>query len=70
MDQRCIIVLNAKREVILQLQRFFHQHNALVQLFKFALDRMPFVNHKIVVRAAFCEKAIKCTENWMQGCNS
>lgn len=51
LDQRCAIVLNTRREIIRDLQRFFHQHNALVQLFKIALDRMPSDNHKIVIRA-------------------
>lgn len=51
LDQRCAIVLNTRREIIRELQRFFHQHNALVQLFKIALDRMPSDNHKIVIRA-------------------
>ncbi|XP_022818060.1 uncharacterized protein LOC111363010 isoform X1 [Spodoptera litura] len=51
LDQRCAIVSNTRREIIRELQRFFHQHNALVQLFKIALDRMPTDNHKIVIRA-------------------
>lgn len=51
LDQRCAIVLNTRRKIILELQRFFHQHDALVQLFKIALDRMPSDNHKIVIRA-------------------
>lgn len=51
LDQRYAIVLNTRREIIRELQRFFHQHNALVQFFKITLDRMPFENHKIVIRA-------------------
>ncbi|XP_036321962.1 uncharacterized protein LOC118735980 [Rhagoletis pomonella] len=51
LDQRCAIALNTRREIICELQRFFHQHKALVQLFKIALDRMPSDNHKIVIRA-------------------
>ncbi|XP_039967813.1 uncharacterized protein LOC120779533 [Bactrocera tryoni] len=51
LDKRSAIALNTRREIICELQRFFHQHNALVQLFKIALDRMPSDHHKIVIRA-------------------
>lgn len=50
-DRRCAVVTNTRREIVSQLQTFLHQHNALVQLFKTALDRMPTDNHKIVIRA-------------------
>lgn len=50
LDQRCAIASNIRREIILELQRFFQHHNALVQLFKIALDHMPSDNHKIVIR--------------------
>nr|XP_036217945.1 uncharacterized protein LOC118680754 [Bactrocera oleae] len=49
-DQRCAIVSNTIREIIRELQRFFYQHNALVQLFKIVSDRMPSDNNKIVIR--------------------
>ncbi|XP_053968765.1 uncharacterized protein LOC128870196 [Anastrepha ludens] len=45
LDQRCAIALNTRREIICELQRVFHQHIALVQLFEIALDRMPSDNH-------------------------
>lgn len=51
LDRRCTIVPRARRQIISELQTFFHQHNELVQLFKTALDRMPSDNHKIVIRA-------------------
>ncbi|XP_049316944.1 uncharacterized protein LOC125779714 [Bactrocera dorsalis] len=51
LDQRYAIALNTRREIICELQRFFNQNNALVQLFKIALDRMPSDHHKIVIRA-------------------
>ncbi|XP_039970149.1 uncharacterized protein LOC120782058 [Bactrocera tryoni] len=51
LDQRSAITLNTRREIICGLQRFFHQHKALVQLFKIALDRMPSDHHDIVIRA-------------------
>lgn len=51
LDRRCAIVSNTRREIVSQLQTFLHQHNALVQLFNTALDRMPSDNHTIVIRA-------------------
>jgi len=51
LNRRCAIAPSARRQIILDLQNFFHQHNGLVQLFKTALDRMPSDNHRIVVRA-------------------
>ena len=51
LNRRCAIAPSARRQIILDLQFFFHQHNGLVQLFKTALDRMPSDNHKLVIRA-------------------
>lgn len=51
LDRRCTIGSNTRREIVSQLQTFFHQHNELVRLFKIALDRMSSDNHKIVIRA-------------------
>lgn len=50
-DIRCAITSGTRREIIQTLQSFFHQHNALVALFKTALDQMPSDNHQIVIRA-------------------
>lgn len=51
LNQRCAIGSNTRREIVQELQTFLHQHNALIQLFKIALDRMPSDNQKIVIRA-------------------
>lgn len=51
LNRRCAIAPSARRQIILDLQIFFHQHNGLVQLFKTALDLMPSDNHRIVIRA-------------------
>lgn len=51
LNERCTIGSHTRREIICDLQRFFHQSNELVQLFKTALDRMPSDNHKIIIRA-------------------
>lgn len=50
-DQRCAHNASVRRQIVEQLQTFFHQYNELVALFKTALDRMPSDNHKIVIRA-------------------
>ncbi|XP_074028664.1 mitogen-activated protein kinase phosphatase 3 isoform X1 [Leptinotarsa decemlineata] len=40
-----------KRGIIEQLQAFFHANNAVVNMFKTALERMPSDTHKFVIRA-------------------
>lgn len=50
-DQRCAAINGTKREIISNLQRLFHQHNHLVQLFKVTLDRMPSDDYKVIIRA-------------------
>ncbi|KIH55919.1 hypothetical protein ANCDUO_13913 [Ancylostoma duodenale] len=49
-DQRCENIGGTRRNIVLDLQRMFHQHN-LVKLFKTALERMPTDEYKIVIRA-------------------
>lgn len=51
LDQSCAIFNAMKREIIHQLQEFLHEHNALVQLFKTALESMPSDNYNIIIRA-------------------
>ncbi|XP_025416646.1 uncharacterized protein LOC112687887 isoform X2 [Sipha flava] len=50
LNRHCAIVPSARRQIILDLQIFFQQHNELVQLFKTPLDCMPSDNHRIVIR--------------------
>lgn len=50
-DQRCAINRSLKREIVAQLQTIFHKHNALINVFKTALERMPSDDHRIVIRA-------------------
>lgn len=50
-EQRCKIYRATKREIIAQLQQLLHEHNALVKLFKTALENMPSDDHKIIIRA-------------------
>lgn len=50
-NQRCAVSHAENREIISNLQTFFHQHNHLIQLFKTALDRMPSNEYQIVIRA-------------------
>ncbi|KIH61445.1 hypothetical protein ANCDUO_08281 [Ancylostoma duodenale] len=50
-DQRCEKITGTRRNIVLNLQRMFHQHNSLVRLFKTSLKRMPTDEYKIVIRA-------------------
>lgn len=49
--QRCRYNPSSKREIVRSLQSFFHQHNALIRLFKTAIEKMPADNYKIVIKA-------------------
>lgn len=50
-DQRCAINRAMKRQIIGELQELLHEHNALVRLFKTALEDMPSDDHTIIIRA-------------------
>lgn len=51
LNQRCAISSNTRREIVEPIQKLLHEHNALVRLFKTAIDQMPSDNHRIVIRA-------------------
>ncbi|RCN45089.1 hypothetical protein ANCCAN_08899 [Ancylostoma caninum] len=50
-NQRCGNTDGTRRNIVLNLQRMFHQHNNLVKMFKTALERMPTDEYRIVIRA-------------------
>ncbi|RCN48933.1 hypothetical protein ANCCAN_05042 [Ancylostoma caninum] len=50
-NQRCENTDGTRRNIVLNLQRMFHQHNNLVKVFKTALERMPTDEYRIVIRA-------------------
>lgn len=50
-DQRCNISERIKREIISKLQVFFHQHNHLIRICKYALENMPTDEYKLVIKA-------------------
>ena len=50
-DQHDTNIAGLRRDIIVTLQRFLHEHNQLVQIFKAALDKMPADNYKVVIRA-------------------
>nr|XP_036221625.1 uncharacterized protein LOC118681396 [Bactrocera oleae] len=53
LNERCNIqgTQQLKRRIIEQLQAFFHANNAVVNMFKTALERMPSDTQKFVIRA-------------------
>lgn len=51
LDRRQDINTAMKREILHDLQQLLHEHNALIGLFKTALERMPRDDYKIVIRA-------------------
>lgn len=51
LDQRETINTAMRRGILFDLQQLLHEHHALVQLFKTALDRMPTDDYKVVIRA-------------------
>lgn len=48
-DRRCAIHQATKRAIIADLQRFLHEHNYLIKLFKHALDQMPSNDYQVVI---------------------
>ncbi|GBP39660.1 hypothetical protein EVAR_25484_1 [Eumeta japonica] len=50
-DQRCTISTEVRRQIVLELQTMFHEHNSLIRSFKTALDQMPTDDYKVVIRA-------------------
>ncbi|KIH66755.1 hypothetical protein ANCDUO_02915 [Ancylostoma duodenale] len=50
-DQRCENIGGRRRNIVLNLQRMFHQHSSLVKLLKTSLERMPTDEYKVVIRA-------------------
>ncbi|KIH46905.1 hypothetical protein ANCDUO_23039 [Ancylostoma duodenale] len=50
-NQRCGNTDGTRRNIVLNLQRMFHRHNNLVNVFKTALERMPTDEYRIVIRA-------------------
>ena len=51
LDQRQTINTAMKRVILKDLQELIHEHHALINLFKTALDRMPSDDYKIVIKA-------------------
>ncbi|GBP21595.1 hypothetical protein EVAR_9780_1 [Eumeta japonica] len=50
-DQSCAISTEVRREIVLELQTMFHEHNNLIRSFTTALDQMPTDDYKVVIRA-------------------
>lgn len=50
-DRRCGNDTRIRRTIVERLQRFLHEKNELVKVFKFALEQMPSDSYNIVIRA-------------------
>lgn len=50
-NTRCSIINNVEKDIITRLQRLFHNKNRVIQLFKYALQKLPIKNYQIVIRA-------------------
>ncbi|GLV34466.1 hypothetical protein CBL_09714 [Carabus blaptoides fortunei] len=50
-DQRCKNIPSTRRDIVLKMQRFLHQHNHLIKIFKTALDKMPSDEYKVIIQA-------------------
>ena len=50
-DQWCDYTTGVRRDIVLNLQRMFHEHNQLIKTFKTALEDMPSDECKLVIRA-------------------
>ncbi|GBN91745.1 hypothetical protein AVEN_912-1 [Araneus ventricosus] len=50
-NQRCENISGVRRDIVLHLQRMFHENNQLIKTFKTALEDMPSDECKVVIRA-------------------
>ncbi|GBN16940.1 hypothetical protein AVEN_253638-1 [Araneus ventricosus] len=50
-NQRCDNISGVRRDIVLNLQRMFHENNQLIKTFKTALEDMPSDECKIVIHA-------------------
>ncbi|GBN01892.1 hypothetical protein AVEN_137402-1 [Araneus ventricosus] len=50
-NQRCENISGVRRDIVLHLQRMFHESNQLIKTFKTALEDMPSDECKVVIRA-------------------
>ncbi|KIH68604.1 hypothetical protein ANCDUO_01054 [Ancylostoma duodenale] len=50
-SQHCGNTDGARKNIVSNLQRTFHQHNKFVEVFKRALERMPTDEYRVVIRA-------------------
>lgn len=50
-DQRCKYITGVKSEIVMNLQRMFHQEYHLIKAFKTALERMLTDEYKLVITA-------------------
>lgn len=48
---RCDTIPGTKKEIVLDIQKILHAHNALVKMFKTALKRMPTDQYELIIRA-------------------
>ncbi|GBN42043.1 hypothetical protein AVEN_126140-1, partial [Araneus ventricosus] len=50
-NKRCENIPGVRRDIVLHLQRMFHENNQLIKTFKTALEDMPSDECKVVIRA-------------------
>jgi hypothetical protein len=48
-DQRCTYIQGTRSQIVLNLQRMFHEHYHLTETFKTALERKPTDEYKVVI---------------------
>ena len=65
LNERCNIqgTQQLKRRIIEQLQAFFHANNAVVNMFKTALERMPSDTHKFVKMLIVPQQVNMCEDS-------
>ncbi|XP_050683985.1 uncharacterized protein LOC126978908 [Leptidea sinapis] len=51
LDQRLSNFIELRRDIILHLQRFLHENNELIKIFKTAMEKMVSDSYKIIIRA-------------------
>ena len=48
-NRRCSIISNVDLDIVTQIQMFLHEHNKLIHLFKFAIEKMPTDRYRAII---------------------
>lgn len=51
LEKRCSIISHVEEDIIAKLQKMLHKQNRIIQLFKYAIEKLPVKNYNIIIKA-------------------